>query len=234
METVIDALKTMDKATYREVAARLNIEPIEALNMLREHKEQGLCDFYDGAWSVGTAKQQARKQTKTQAAAPVHQAPRLKGEKPEPVETDVIRQLIIDNGAMTTAALAAAVNRNARGMVSVMLAFERIKNGQGKGVTWSLPDTGMAVNSAKQPAQPEVTAVDSSLASAPDNKSLDEIIGDIPAFVSRPDDLIIPSSRFISTEIRRTKAKLANLQRLQGAVRELRRHKDLLEGMRDE
>lgn len=238
METVIDALKAMDKATYREVAARLNIEPIEALNMLREHKEQGLCDFYDGAWSVGTAKLQARKQTKTQAAAPVHQAPRLKGEKPEPVEPDVIRQLIIDNGAMTTAALAAAVNRNARGMVSVMLAFERqgvvIKNGQGKGVTWSLPETGLAVNSAKQPALLEVAAVDSSLASAPDNKSLDEIIGEIPAFVSRPDDLIIPSSRFISGEIRRTKAKLANLQRLQGAVRELRRHKDLLEGMRDE
>ena len=54
---------------------------------------------------------------------------------------------------------------------------------------------------------------------------------DIPVFDSRPDDLIIPSSRYISTEIRRTKAKLANLQRLQGAVRELRRHKHLLQGM---
>ena len=50
METVLDALKAMKKATYREVAARLDIEPIEALNMLREQKEQGLCDFYDGAW----------------------------------------------------------------------------------------------------------------------------------------------------------------------------------------
>ncbi len=59
----------------------------------------------------------------------------------------------------------------------------------------------------------------------------EEIIGDIPAFASRPDDLIIPSSRYISTEIRRTKAKLANLQRLQGAVRELRRHKHLLQGL---
>lgn len=238
METVIDALKAMDKATYREVAARLNIEPIEALNMLREHKEQGLCDFYDGAWSVGTAKQQARKQTKTQASAPVHQAPRLKGEKPEPVEPDVIRQLIIDNGAMTTAALAAAVNRNARGMVSVMRAFERqgvvIKNGQGKGVTWSLPVTGQTETDSTKSVQPESGTLDNELASSPDTKSLNEIIGDIPAFTARADDLIIPSSRFISNEIRRTKAKLSNLQRLQGAVRELRRHKDLLEGMRDE
>lgn len=210
METVLDALKVMGKATYRDVAARLDIEPVEALNMLREQKEQGLCDFYDGSWSVGTAKEQAKKQ----AVAPVHQALRLKGEEPAPVDPDVIRQQLRNNGAMTTAALAAAVNRNARGMVSVMLAFERqgvvIKNGQGKGVTWSLP------------------------AYLPAEKNITEFVQDIPAFTVRPDDLVIPSSRFISGEIRRTKAKLANLQRLQSAVRELRRHKDLLVGMSHE
>ncbi|HEO9142808.1 TPA: DUF1627 domain-containing protein [Enterobacter asburiae] len=224
METVLDALKAMKKATYREVAARLDIEPVEALNMLREQKEQGLCDFFDGSWSVGTAKEQARQQTKPQAAAPAHQAPRLKGDIPTTVDPDVVRQLLGKNGAMTTAALAAAVERNARGMVSVMLAFERqgvvIKNGNGKGVTWSLPETGQAATDTTDSAQPEKTTA--------------EIIETIPAFASRPDDLIIPSSRYISGEIRRTKAKLANLQRLQGAVRELRRHKHLLAGISDE
>ena len=224
MESVIDALKAMKKATYREVAARLDIEPVEALNMLREHKQQGLCDFFDGAWSVGTAKEQARELAKAPDVAPVHQSPRLKGEEPAPVDAEAIRQLLGKNGAMTTAALAAAVNRNARGMVSVMLAFERqgvvIKNGQGKGVTWSLPVTGQTETDSTEAVQPE-----------PGSKSLNEIIGDIPAFTARPDDLIIPSSRFISNEIRRTKAKLSNLQRLQGAVRELRRHKPLLQGM---
>lgn len=57
METVIDALKAMGKATYLDVAARLDIEPVEALKMLREQKEEGLCDFFDGSWSVGTAKE---------------------------------------------------------------------------------------------------------------------------------------------------------------------------------
>lgn len=221
METVLDALKAMKKATYREVAARLDIEPVEALNMLREQKEQGLCDFYDGAWSIGTAKEQAKKPIKPQAAAPAHQAPRLKGDEPAPVDAEAIRQLLGKNGAMTTAALAAAVNRNARGMVSVMLAFERqgvvIKNGNGKGVTWSLPETGQAAADTAESAQPEKTTA--------------EIIETIPAFASRPDDLIIPSSRYISSEIRRTKAKLSKLQRLQSAVRELRRHKHLLEGL---
>ncbi|EPJ5334241.1 DUF1627 domain-containing protein [Enterobacter cloacae] len=227
MESVIDALKAMKKATYREVAARLDIEPVEALNMLREHKQQGLCDFFDGSWSVGTAKEQARELAKAPAVTPVHQAPRLKGEEPAPVDAEAVRQLLGKNGAMTTAALAAAVNRNARGMVSVMMAFERqgvvIKNGQGKGVTWSLPVTGLTETDSTEAVQTE-----------PGSKSLNEIIGDIPAFTARPDDLIIPSSRFISNEIRRTKAKLSNLQRLQGAVRELRRHKHLLAGISDE
>ncbi|EIZ9234827.1 DUF1627 domain-containing protein [Cronobacter sakazakii] len=235
MESVIDALKAMKKATYREVAARLDIEPVEALNMLREHKQQGLCDFFDGAWSVGTAKEQARELAKAPAVTPAHQAPRLKGEIPTTVDPDVVRQLLGKNGSMATAALAAAVNRNARGMVSVMLAFERqgvvIKNGKGKGVTWSLPVTGQTETDNTEAVQPEPGTLDNELASSPDSKSLNEIIGDIPAFTARPDDLIIPSSRFISNEIRRTKAKLSNLQRLQGAVRELRRHKHLLQGM---
>ncbi|HIF6257907.1 TPA: DUF1627 domain-containing protein [Enterobacter ludwigii] len=220
METVLDALKAMKKATYREVAARLDIEPVEALNMLREQKEQGLCDFFDGAWSVGTAKEQE----KQRAVAPVNQAPRLKGEEPAPVAANMIRQLLRDNNAMTTAALASAVQRNARGMVSVMLAFERqgvvVKNGQGKGVTWSLPETEPAAADMARYARPGI--------------STEEIIDTIPAFTAKPDDLIVPSSRFISAEIRRTKAKLTNLQRLQDAVRQLRRHKHLLAELSNE
>jgi hypothetical protein len=41
--------------------------------MLREQRDQGLCDFADGGWFICTATEQAKK------AAPVHQAPRLKG-----------------------------------------------------------------------------------------------------------------------------------------------------------
>lgn len=64
----------MGRASYREVAARLDIEPVEALSMLREQRDQGLCDFSDGGWFICTATEQAKK-----PAAPVHQAPRLKG-----------------------------------------------------------------------------------------------------------------------------------------------------------
>lgn len=61
METVLDVLKAMGKATYRDIAARLDIEPVVALNMLREQKEQGLCNFADGGWFLGTATEQKLK-----------------------------------------------------------------------------------------------------------------------------------------------------------------------------
>ncbi len=98
METVLDALKAMKKATYREVAARLDIEPVEALNMLREHKQPGACVIS----SMGRGQSVLRKSRPWNLAAPatpVHQAPRLKGEEPAPVDAEAVRQLLGKNGA---------------------------------------------------------------------------------------------------------------------------------------
>lgn len=225
METVIQVLEKMGRATYREVAARLKIDPVEALNMLREHKQQGLCDFFDGAWSVGTEKEQARELAKASAVAPVHQAPRLKGEEPAPVDAEAIRQLLDKNGAMTTAALAAAVNRNARGMVSVMLAFERqgvvVKNGQGKGVTWSLP---VDDEPAEHGPEPEAAA------EAEKVKSVEMIIGEIPSFTEGYNaGQYVPTVSVISREIRRTKNKLVKLEELRKAMRVIGRNKLLVQ-----
>lgn len=215
MESVIDALKAMKKATYREVAARLDIEPVEALNMLREHKQQGLCDFFDGSWSVGTAKE--------------HKPKRIRPKQPSPLVERVLSAMQ-GQGAMTANQVAEKLGKGSRAQNASLGAMCKdglvLRHVDGKNITWSL-----AGEPVIQPEQQEPAAAEVKAASAPESKPLEEIIGDIPAFVSRPDDLIIPSSRYISTEIRRTKAKLANLQRLQGAVRELRRHKHLLQRM---
>lgn len=215
METVLDALKAMKKATYREVAVRLDIEPVEALNMLREQKEQGLCDFYDGAWSLGTAKEQKPKRIR-------------------PKQTSALVERVLaamqGQGAMSANQVAEKLGKGSRALNASLGAMCKdglvLRHVDGKNITWSLAGEAVIQSEQQVPATAEAKA-----ASAPESKTLEEIIGDIPAFASRPDDLIIPSSRYISTEIRRTKAKLANLQRLQGAVRELRRHKHLLQGM---
>lgn len=223
METVIQALEKMGHASYREVAARLRIEPVEALNMLREQRDQGLCDFSDGGWFICTATEQAKK-----PAAPVHQAPRLKGEEPAPVDPECICQVLRDNGAMTTVSLAESANRNARGMVSVLRALERqgvvVKNGQGKGVTWSLPTAGEAADASKP--ESEVPAD----APVEEVKPVEQIVSEIPSFTeSYRAGHAVPTVRVISREIRRTKNKLVKLEKLRDAVRVIGRHKNIMQ-----
>ncbi|MEG5498287.1 DUF1627 domain-containing protein [Enterobacter bugandensis] len=218
METVLDALKAMKRATYREVAARLDIEPVEALNMLREQKDQGLCDFYDGAWSLGTAKEQKPKRIRPKQTSPL---------------VERVLSAMQGQGAMTANQVAEKLGKGSRALNASLGAMCKdglvLRHVDGKNITWSL--AGDPALQPEQQEQQEPATAEVRAASVPESKTLEEIIGDIPAFASRPDDLIIPSSRYISTEIRRTKAKLANLLRLQGAVRELRRHKHLLQGL---
>ncbi|MCK7284679.1 DUF1627 domain-containing protein [Enterobacter asburiae] len=215
MESVIDALKAMGKATYLNVAARLDIEPVEALKMLREQKEEGLCDFFDGSWSVGTAKE--------------HKPKRIRLKQPSPLVERVLSAMQ-GQGAMTANQVAEKLGKGSRALNASLGAMCKdglvLRHVDGKNITWSLAGEPVIQSEQQEPVASEAKA-----ASATESKTLEEIIGDIPAFASRPDDLIIPSSRYISTEIRRTKAKLANLQRLQGAVRELRRYKHLLQGL---
>lgn len=228
METVIQALEKMGRATYREVAARLDVEPVEALNMLREQREQGLCDFSDGGWFIGSAKDAKR------VAFVPQSKPALHGEAPEPVDPAVIRSLLAKNGAMDTPSLATAVNRNARGMTSVMRALERqgvvVKNGQGKGVTWSLPAS--STEPEPEPAAESVTAVSAEpeLAATAQPKDIAQIIREIPSFTEgRATAQTIPTARVISREIRRARNKLASLEKLRDAVRVVGRHKHLVQ-----
>lgn len=228
METVIQALEKMGRATYREVAARLDVEPVEALNMLREQREQGLCDFSDGGWFIGSAKDAKR------VAFVPQPKPALHGEAPEPVDPAVIRSLLAKNGSMDTPSLATAVNRNARGMTSVMRALERqgvvVKNGQGKGVTWSLPAS--STEPEPEPAAESVPAVSAEpeLAATAQPKDIAQIIREIPSFTEgRATAQTIPTARVISREIRRTRNKLASLEKLRDAVRVVGRHKNLVQ-----
>lgn len=231
METVIQVLEKMGRATYREVAARLEIDPVDALTMLREQRDQGLCDFGYGGWFLGTVKGQSQQ---SRPNAPVHPAPRLKGEEPEPVDPDVVRQQLREQGAMTTVSLAAAVNRNARGMVSVLRALERqgvvVKKGQGKGVTWSLPAS--STEPEPEPVAESVNAVSAEpeLAATAQPKDIAQIIREIPSFTEgRATAQTIPTARVISREIRRARNKLASLEKLRDAVRVVGRHKHLVQ-----
>lgn len=224
METVLDALKGMGKATYREVAARLKIEPVEALNMLREHRDRGECEFGEGGWWLTGSK--PAKKTESTDKPESERYTRPHGEKPAEVDPEVVRQLLAGNGAMKTADLAEKVGRNALGMVSVMLSFERaghvVKNGEGKGVTWSLPATVSGEVIEPETVQQSDAASASGTDVTSSTTSAQKIIEDIPSFTGiEPGGLLSELQRQVTDAKRRHRAEGQRLEEIDSAVRVL-------------
>ncbi|WP_410707805.1 hypothetical protein [Citrobacter amalonaticus] len=221
METVIDVLKAMGKATAREIAARLKIEPVEALTMLREQEESGTVTFINGYWDIASNDASVPKVITAPAVTPKRTTPPRKsskvvrGAEPSPVTPEMVIDLLTGNGSMNTSDLAELLKRNPRGLGTTLRHFSDrgliVKNGSGKGVTWScIPTTPEAVHI---PAS-EVTAKKEQKYNADD-------LAEPALHGACPDDLLIPNVRFISNEIRRTKAKLERLYKLRDAAREV-------------
>lgn len=221
METVIDVLKAMGKATAREIAARLKIEPVEALAILREQEDLGAVTFINGYWDIATDDAPVPKVITAPAVTPQKTTPLRKnaevvrGAEPAPVTPQMVIDLLTEKGSMNTSDLANLLNRNSRGLGTVLSSYaDRVlimKNGSGKGITWScVPTTPEAVHISA----PEITA-----------KTEQKNNADDPAEPAShgacPDDLLIPNVRFISNEIRRTKAELDRLYKLRDAAREV-------------
>ena len=248
METVIDVLKAMGKATYREVAARLEIEPVEALNMLREQREQGLCDFFDGGWEVTggadgkTSIRSAPAKTVLRAKI-LNDTPKkpLRGEVTEPIKPEAIVALLTENGNMDTVALASAVGRDPRGLASnlCLMAKRRYINkiGQGKGVKWGLPDETKIIPEPVFAELPdiEITPKVAMLpAQAPSTERehvsavTETFLESIPVVRKPSQPMQIPSLREISNQIRKVKSNLHGLEKLRVAVREVNKHRRAL------
>ncbi|EMM5415573.1 hypothetical protein RVW32_001030 [Citrobacter amalonaticus] len=248
METVIDVLKAMGKATYREVAARLEIEPVEALNMLREQREQGLCDFFDGGWEVTggadgkTSIRLAPAKTVLRAKI-LNDTPKkpLRGEVTEPIKPEAIVALLTENGNMDTVALASAVGRDPRGLASnlCLMAKRRYINkiGQGKGVKWGLPDETKIIPEPVFAELPdiEITPKVAMLpAQAPSTERehvsavTETFLESIPVLRKPSQPMQIPSLREISNQIRKVKSNLHGLEKLRVAVREVNKHRRAL------
>ncbi|MDY3570252.1 hypothetical protein [Enterobacter hormaechei] len=298
METVLDALKVLGRANYRQVAERLRIAPVDALNLLRQEREKGVCDFSDGGWFI----RQSAKPGVADCADPTPRLATKRRDKPSvSADPEILCQLLRDRGDMSAAALAALVNCDGRGTVSVMRKLERKgvveKKGEGKGATWCLKvdtpqisaqgheesELGRAILMAlegeaqlstdelaskmNKPAR-SLNAALGALTRAgavirhadrknitwrlPEGHSVPTVTNEstllcgplpaaqrvtpaagpesIPSLTqSHPEDLIIPTARGIAREIRRTRAKLASLEKLRTALRNIRRHKNLLQ-----
>lgn len=224
METVIDVLKAMGKATAREIAARMKIEPVESLAMLREQEEMGVVTFINGYWDIASDVAATPKVTAVPVVAPKKTTPARKTEKvvrggePVPVTPEMVIRLLSENGEMNTADLSVVLNRNPRGLGTTLRHFSDrgliAKHGTGKGVTWSCVPQKQETSRVSEPV---VTA------KLEQKKIADDLV-EPTSNGTCPDDLLIPNVRFISNEICRTKAKLEHLYKMRDAARQFSKH----------
>ena len=215
METILDVLKAMEKATAREIAARMKIEPAAVIGMLREHEERNEVVQANGYWRVATGEVKSQPEVISVSKAPAS------------VSVSDVIALLAKHGPQTSLELATLAGIESK-RVAPMLAHHMtkgriIREKVGSKFVYSVPAAGPVKNKSSAQREPEI-----STPPVPE-KSVTEIVEEIPSFVSRPDDLLIPTVRGISNEIRRTKAKLSNLEKLREAVRSIRKHGALVQ-----
>ncbi|WP_460646010.1 DUF1627 domain-containing protein [Leclercia adecarboxylata] len=220
METVIQALKAMGKATAREVASRLDIEPATALNMLREHEATEEVTQINGYWVLTAKKSVSDRPVRTAVRPPVK------------VTVNDLIQLLTEHGPKSSAELATLARIESK-RVAPMLTYHMTK-GQilrekidGKfvySVRADSPTTAAPAAPESAPAAPAAPAITDA------QKPLEQFVSEIPSFtemhVVGP---VMPTAQVISREIRRTRNKLASLEKLREAVRVVGRHKNLVQ-----
>ncbi|ENU2133612.1 DUF1627 domain-containing protein [Salmonella enterica] len=232
-ETVLDALKAMGKSTARAIASRLEIRPIEALEMLREQEELAAVRFLNGFWSLTPG-----------ASAP---------EPLKPMKPTDITDLLSKNGAMTTAAIASVMGRKAKGIASSMSALTRkgivVRNGEGKGGAWSLPpdeeihaETSASVEAEGIPVAEVAVAVTAPTPdSASANTSNEEVDAEVESVNSLSSLREEGPGRFIfglltrgNQEKRRLREDAAKLDEVCGALRVLHKHHHLVKTLSED
>lgn len=219
MESVQNALQAMGKASSIEIAARIGIHRDQVVNELWDLKRAGVVVQKNKSWMLAT-----EDKSPTDDSA----APQLVDAKiDEPAIIDMLRQ----HGQQTTEELANLLSTSVRKVASAMampVNRGRIQRTRLDGkFYYSLP--GTAAPAAATTAEPELITVDEP-AQSEAQMDMPSFLNTIPKFTApRPDDLIIPTARGISREIRRTQHKLAQLEKLRDAVRQISRHKKLVQ-----
>ncbi|HGH3389014.1 TPA: DUF1627 domain-containing protein [Citrobacter freundii] len=207
METVLKALEAMGKATSRELAARLDINREEVVTELWELKRAGVVTKNGPFWSLSDGSELESENV---------------GEMPAPRVTEQhLTEALEKHGPQTADELASMFGVTPRKVASTLAMATKksrvhrvAKNGRYR---YYLPNQrvlemmGNQGTSEAEP-QPEIAA-----------KTEHKADG-VEAVIStdkRAEDLIIPNVRYISNEIRRTKAKLERLYKLRDAAREV-------------
>lgn len=254
METVLDALKAMGKATAREIAARMKTELVDVLVELQQALEDGEVEFEHGCWSLsGIAPAKTVKRKMPEPETPKESTVKIG----EPQMLDAIRE----HGPQTAEDLATLFGITSRKVTSTLA----MATGKGRlirvkrdGKYWyCLPGPDSAPDPV--PNTDDASTADTAIATASDNaeSSPEVLVAEEPATVidesevteepaiadtasdetetvsapqpadaqpAAPDVMELPSPRAVAKSLRRHKAQLARLQKAHSAVQAVRRY----------
>ncbi|KAF1367355.1 DUF1627 domain-containing protein [Yokenella regensburgei] len=218
MEAVLNALQAMEKASSTEIAARTGMDKQQVINELWELKRAGVVEQNHKTWMLATN----GKPTKSDVVSP-----QLVDAK---VDESAISDMLRQHGQQTTEELAKRLSTSVRKVASAMAMPVN------KGRIRRTSKDGKFCYSLPEPVATDAPATEAELVTtheAPGSEAQMDIpsfLNTIPKFTApRPDDLIIPTARGISREIRRTQHKLAQLEKLRDSVRQISRHKKLVQ-----
>jgi len=227
METLLDVIGAMQKATAREVAARMKIDVREALDMLREHELSGEVSQVNGIWQLpvlGKSIPSAGTASTTDTSSPTVSA------------SDLI-SIIAEHGRQTAEGLAKLTGVTARKITSTLaIPTNRgrvVRENDGGKFYYCLPQVTDQPSEIAEPLPPvpefnELPPIEiTKKASTEKQVSADEFLESLPVFI-KPQPLQVPTLREISKEIRRTKGRLSQLEKCRGALRVLQNYKTML------
>lgn len=234
METILDVLRKMGKATARDIAARMKIDVRETLDMLREHEERIEVCQVNGMWQLSTNMDTTPPATRREV-------------KPAPTNTtaaitaDNLSRILREKGPMTADELARFTGTTSRKIASTLaMATNRgrviRKNINGR-FCYCIPEVVAAAVDAELPTlsistPPAVVTVTVTPDTPPEKIQTErdeQFVQTIPSLTaSVPTSIQVPTLGALAKEIRKTRTRLAHLERCRGALRELNKFKKAL------
>lgn len=221
METVLDALKAMGKATAREISARMKIDVKEILEMLREHEELDQVALVNGWWQLTAVKKTQPKPKAAPIAPPVNK-----------INESILAALLVEHGALTSEQLARLAGTTVRAVASALAMPVNkgrvVREKRGNAFHFALPVTAATLAAAKD-AEVIQEAKPAAPAPVPAPQSAAAFLDTIPQMAKRPAaEMACPTPKAIASEIRRTKSRLNQLEELRVTVRTLTRQQRAL------
>ncbi len=246
METALEALKAMSKATAREIAARMKIDAPDALAMLRDHEDRGEVSQVNGYWQLtGRASKKpataspAPKKTKPPVTTPGKTLSGAAATVPDShvkpaskINEAVLVKLLHEHGAMTSEQLAKLADTSVRAVASTLampVNKGRIVREKRGNVFHFNVVSKTALGASKLPesaSKPEVTVTETQKTAPGTAKTATPAPQDATAFVDTIPQLVATvnqptalTPKLIAGEIRKTKSRLMQLEKLRVTVR---------------